>query len=170
MRSARRITGRRSAPVRPMDWEFASITIGAAGGAARVGAQVVTSTELNAQYTDPTLMASRMVSAVSFASGAGVLPYAVIGLIAWDDINDTVPPLGEIPGPISNGNLDWIMRQVHFGGTTVATVSTIQPGDETITSRARRRLGSSRTILAVLEVGPIATTATVIDVRCLIKE
>jgi len=158
-------------PRRPMDWEYAQVTIGAAAAAARAAAQVVSTTELNAQYTDPTLMASRLIGMINFAAGSGNSAMVVVGLIAWDDINDTVPPLAELPGPISNGNLDWIIRQAYFGLPGVASMASIAPGDETVTSRARRKLGSSRSILLVQENGSTAvTTSSIFDVRCLIKE
>ena len=149
-----------------MDWEFASGEISALTVSTKTGFQVVSSTELNAQYTDPTLMASIMSTGVTFTAG-GVRQIVVIGLIAWDDINDTIPPAAELPGPITNGNLDWIMRVVHQNPSGVALSSTM-PGDR---SKARRRLGSSRTILCVVETNAQATpSSTLVDVRCLIKE
>jgi hypothetical protein len=153
-----------------MDWEYALGRVSGQASNSKAAFQVVTSTELNAQYTDPTLMATRMISGVCFAASA-TQSVVVIGLIAWDDINDTIPQMSELPGPLTNGNLDWIIRQVAVNACGDAGNFNVVPGDESVTSRARRRLGSSRTILCVVETGDGAvTTASVVDVRCLIKE
>jgi hypothetical protein len=112
-----------------------------------------------------------MVAGTCFAAGTGGQSVVVFGLIAWDDLNDAIPPMSEIPGPLTNGNLDWIIRQVAINSCGIAGNFNVVPGDETIVSRARRRLGSSRTLLCVIETGDGAVTASsVVDVRCLIKE
>lgn len=155
---------------RPMDWEYSLVQVGAVAAAGKASAFVVLPSELNAEYTDPTLMATRLVSSVLWAAGSTYGGAAAWGLIAWDDINDTPPVGAECPGPFTNGNLDWIMRQVH-PNAGAATGSLVQPGDNTVVAKSRRRLGTSRGILAVLETNSAGTlSGAYADVRCLIKE
>jgi len=172
MSPRRFITGTRGGrPRRPMDWEYASATSAGVVGGTISAFQVVTSTELNAQYTDPTLMATIMLFSARLTADTSTGGFIVAGLIAWDDINDTVPTAAERPGPITNGNLDWILRIVFASpqGAPVPAVYT-QTLDTFTRSKARRRLGSSRTLLACVEATTGMTYNYALDVRCLIKE
>ncbi len=158
-----------SRPRRPMDWEYISANAANQSSGLKVATQVVTSTELNAEYTDPTLMGALLIcqaitQSVSLGGAIG------FGLIAWDDFNNTPPASTEAPGPITNGNLDWILRQVFpiaSGLGSSVVISDVL--DMHSRSRARRRLGSSRTVLLVVE-GTGANFNWSADVRVLIKE
>jgi len=154
-----------------MDWEYALIEFGAIAANSKSAAYVVLPSELNAQYTDPTLMASRLISGYISASNVTLAGAVAFGLIAWDDLNDVAPVGAELPGPITNGNLDWIIRQ--FLGPQVPSAVNgyyVSPGDSSVSSKARRRLGSSRGILAVIETYSVAIQSALMDCRVLVKE
>jgi len=165
----RKITGKRSGrPRRPMDWEYAFAQVNAIAAGGKASFFVVLPSELNAEYTDPTLMAARLVTSVRTSTvGVGAV---AIGLIAWDDINDT-PPIGlECPGPITNGNLDWVARQLHLRVNNAIGATSDSNDGFSYLSKARRRLGSSRSILAVIETIGVAADSIAVDARVLIKE
>ncbi len=166
----RAASSRGSRPRRPMDWEYVNVLGAGLAANAKTSVQVVSSTELNAEYTDPTLMGALMVCAARSASdntnSAGVVAF---GLIAWDDINNTPPVTTECPGPITNGNLDWILRTALPFNGPVGSITSVNL-DGQFRSKARRRLGSSRTVLLVVEALGLAVTSFTADVRVLIKE
>jgi hypothetical protein len=158
-----------------MDWEAAQINIVGVGIGGKAAAQVVTATEIDQQYTDPTLMASRWFLGAQLTTAATGPGFIGHGLIRWDDLNDTAPVGAEVPGVLSDANLDWINRFVTpifagqgGAGTGVAGVF----WDNTHLSKAKRRLGTSGTILYCVEVngGGAAVVSFGADVRLLIKE
>jgi hypothetical protein len=155
-----------------MDWEYVFFRIGEFQDADKATLYVVLPSELNKEYTDPTLMATRAIftaktNGLPTAGGASVS----LGVIAWDDINDTAPIGAEAPGPISNGNLDWVLRQTFpiAVGTPSGTTYSLAL-DEMYMSKARRRLGTSRGVLAVIEVIGVGLVSATGEIRCLVKE
>ena len=162
--------GRRSGrPVRGMDWGGQSLAINGVSSGATSSTYVLLPSVVRADYVDPTIMATRMTFGIYLpASSAGGLVAA--GVIAWSDINDVVP--SDPPGPITNVNQDWIIRQVFaippsYPGGFIGGPSL----DTAYYSKARRRLGNDRGLLLVVE--NFATGVSLnyaVDVRFLLKE
>ena len=156
-----------------MDW------IGAATGATQVLAAgtrnaqyLVLPSELQAQFTDPTLM--RTVAQADIRSLVAGTIFGAVGIITWDDVNDTPPAAGEAPGPFANPNADWLWHSYFFnanGGLVVQ--ATFSDGFATrADSKARRRLGTHRGILMVVENSSLSGQAIscLFGGRCLIKD
>jgi hypothetical protein len=154
-----------------MDWECAQASISGLGNA-KSGAYIVKPSDLRIFYTDPTLMVSRWFCHLSTtATQANSGGFVSVGLIKWDDINDTAPASADLPGPLTNCDLDWINRFV-VGvpiGTPASSYELVL--DTVHISKAKRRIGSDSGILLVFENTDLTgTSGGAIDVRCLIKE
>ncbi len=91
------------------------------------------------------------------------------GVIAWDDVNDTVP--ADPPLPNSNPELDWMIRSPILLPPAAAAGSLIFQQDDTFAqSSAKRRLGNQSGLLLVVESGSNGTVSWGVDVRYLLKE
>jgi hypothetical protein len=163
-----------------MDWVCAQVFFRFLQVNRKAGGYVLTAEQNRFDFTDPTLMASRwFMNFGRDTAGAITEPVQLaMGLIAWSD-HDGAPPIeAELPGPLSDCNLDWINRYViTFPATTVSNPSD-GPGptwDNTHLSKAKRRLGNDRGLLLVFEAGSETSSVieqfnATVDVRCLIKE
>ncbi len=162
-----------------MDWENARMDCVLIPGNSFCSDWALYPSVVQELYTDPTLMASRwFVSAsadtglVEFLTGAAI----GIGLIAWSGRFDTSVVGGpDTPLPLSDGNLDWILRYV------LPIPSGYNPAADQLhgeamwdnhhLSKAKRRLGQDHGILMVAESKQITNFWSInIDVRMLIKE
>jgi hypothetical protein len=151
-----------------------------------VGDWVVDPLVMREDYTDPTLMASRWFVEVTEAqppTGFG-LPTATVGvgLIAWDaTLSEGLegPDALDLPRPVGDTDYDWIQRFVcHFGPDNDKD-NRVRRNDWDLVhlSKAKRRLGNSRSILMVAEAVSFDAGSSIsglysveVDVRCLIKE
>ncbi len=152
-----------------MDWECiqADVTLGANTKAC---AWILDPVEVITDYTDPTLMATRQFSSIrSGTTAAGTGIFAAIGIIAWDGISVATPT--PCPGPLTDCNLDWVVRIVGVqpDGTAAGTLLNPNIFDNTHLSKARRRLGNQTGLLVSFETEG-GTFAFAIDIRVLIKE
>jgi len=120
-------------------------------------------------FHDPTLMLSRLVWQIrQGATQATTAGFWGIGLIAWSDVNDTVPT--DPPGPVTDGYLDWIFN--HITPVPIGTAALLYgpPDNASIISKAKRRLGDDKGILLCLEtVGMTGGAAVAAYWRGLIK-
>jgi hypothetical protein len=127
------------------------------------------------QFTNPTLMASRVFFQARQTSGeyTSLLGGIGIGLIEWMAADDELPLI--CPDVFVDMDLDWILRQVFpvALGTPSATMWTVAIDNQTV-SQAKRRLETGASILIVVsnssDFAGGARYNTVADVRCLIKE
>ncbi len=164
-RSFRRAPGR---PARPMDWENAR-TLANLNGTGIICNYALPPSELREQYTDPTLIALRVWGQFRQTTTPGTSQFAAIGMIAWTDANDLVP--SDCPGPLSNGDMDWIVRYVvpiwSTSGTLIIAPVTF---DIAHSIKSKRRLGSDKGLLVVFENAAVASVDALFDWRMLIKE
>ena len=134
---------------------------------------MVLPSELESEYVDPTLLATRLCSGIRVTtSPTGAVSGVAIGVIAWDDVNDTVPAAADAPGPYRDSDLDWIARQVACipVGTPAGTQYESADGFSYL-SKARRKLGASRGILCTVEASGTSIVVNVsLDVRCLLQQ
>ncbi len=166
---------RAARPLRPMDWEFANVSVVGLNSGTKFGVYAVLPSTFRDKYTDPTLMVSRWFLGfrIEVDQAAGTVGFIGVGLIKWDDINDVAPAGGEAPGPITDGRLDWINRYVQpvMAGSAAGSLFSGVLWDNAHMSKAKRRMGSDGGLLLAFEAS--ATTGAVdvaTDVRCLIKE
>jgi outer membrane receptor protein involved in Fe transport len=152
-----------------MDW--VSLQYGAQlNGGTSVCNWVVLPSELADIFTDPTLMASRAVfsartSGVQF-NLQGNIGY---GLIEWSSVDDALP--NPCPDVFIDGDFDWIQRIV-FGAPQNSDAGSLFTTilDEQYMSKAKRRLETNNSLLAVVSNDTGAFITTTLDLRCLIKE
>jgi len=158
-----------------MEWVSASTTSGVLVAPSGVASQYIVLPSVTRSYTDPTLVRTR--GQVLWAdNGVGNLS-AAAGIISWDDINDTPPAAGEVPGPFNQPDQDWLWH-CYFYNTAVGTAANpFSPGHrlmgaDSIDSRAMRRLGSGKGVLFVVEnaSASINSVRCHFGVRCLLKE
>ena len=99
------------------------------------------------ELTDPTLIRTRGIFKVFLASSA-TTAWGAFGLIPWSDINDA-EPTESIPDPFVDAELDWLYHTFWFveGGATIDARKSFQ--DFMVDSKAMRRLGTRRGVLAV---------------------
>jgi hypothetical protein len=167
-----------------MDWEcaqlqLAQLEVGSGASPVIQCAWAVDPVNLRTFYTDPTLMATRWFLSMQYrgASPPAQRIFAAVGLIAWSDIDFQAPAQGECPGPITHCDLDWINRFV-FQFPELTAPGTGGPfglWDTVHMSKAKRRLGNDRGILASFESFSLSpstgeSVSYGMDVRCLIKE
>jgi hypothetical protein len=132
--------------------------------------------QLSEQFTNPTLMASRVVvqaqlqnSALDLVDGFG------FGLIEWSGkLNSGQPTQSKCPDVFRDSEMDWILRQVFMvaPGTSIYSNYSLVL-DEQYMSKAKRRLETGSGILMVASTSSdqLADGYTFsADVRCLIKE
>ena len=124
-------------------------------------------------YTDPTLMRTRGQVIANTGTSAGVVRGA-FGIIAWDDIDDTVPTATNVPSPYSNPDLDWIWWSFFATANALLPLqyqASLGASGSDIDSKAMRRLGNRR---GVLFVGELTAGSSSIGfefgIRCLLKE
>ena len=115
--------------------------------------------------TDPTLIRTLLHSYVR--NPGSTVGHVVVGIIAWDNPDDTVP--ANPPDPVSEGYLDWIIRHVHpmMGNTTGSTYPQVEGQFDV---RAMRRLGNTKGILIVTGNATAGTVNWGVDARLLLKE
>jgi hypothetical protein len=157
-----------------VDWIAAQSR--AAIGAYLVGnesrcAWVITPTELATQFTNPTLMATRMKSIfrqTSPGAAFNVFNLAGVGLIQWTAADDLLPLI--CPDVFLEADFDWIIRQVFPIPATSETGAEfiVDIADEYM-SAAKRRLETGSGLLLVFTAENVSGTFQT-DVRCLIKE
>jgi len=151
------------------DWENVLVS-GSALANAIVGDWALLPSAVRTEYTDPTLYATRLFARLNTRGAVGVSPPSAvaIGLIDWSAFDDSLPIF---PGPITDGNLDWIVRYVEPLAPTMPTDGTIFSLvlDTTHLSKARRRLGAENGILVVFETSNIIGDFAA-DVRMLLRE
>jgi hypothetical protein len=156
-----------------MDWECAQLD-GTVTANQKIAGYVLPQSLSRLTYTDPTLMATRQFTSMRLNSAQGAFTgFAAAGVIVWEDINDAVPAMADLPGPLTNCDLDWIVRIVGIAHANLPAGSLLNPNvfDNTHLSKARRRLGSSGALLVVFEADlDIVSVNIGMDVRVLIKE
>jgi len=158
---------------RRMEW-IGSATSGSTTLVAgdKIGFYTVLPSEARA-LTDPTLIRS-IGSVVVCSTNVTVQIAGAFGLITWDDINDTVPLLGELPGPFTNPAADWIWHSYFFKNPLCAAQFNASVGGSGLDaqSKAMRRLGTHKGILFVAEnsVGSGTSFAFMFGFRHLLKE
>jgi hypothetical protein len=121
---------------------------------------------INNNLTDPTLMATRWQGVIHQFATPGLIPFAAMGLIAWNFVDPFSGPL-ECPDPILDSDYDWIARFVAINPTGSALFTVIS-ADSLLISQARRRLGNDKSILLVVASESVINFG--VDVRCLLKE
>jgi hypothetical protein len=159
-----------------MDWIGAQYGGSSLGPNQRACDWLITPKQLAEGFTNPTLMASRVVCAARSNSGEGDLIGGFgFGLIEWMEpirAGFGTPPLS-CPDVFRDQDLDWILRQVFTNPfLNPASLFTLAL-DEQYSSKARRRLETGSGILMVVsnsaDVG-VNQYAWSADARCLIKE
>ncbi len=174
----RKSTNRRgSSPLRPLDW------IGAQYGGLNLAALqtvcdwLITPAELAEAFTNPTLMASRVVANAKMVGGpeSDLIGGFGFGLIEWmQPIRPGFFGVPDCPDVFRDQDLDWILRQVFMVASEIQTGTILSLNlDEQYASKARRRLETGSGILMVAsnsaDVGTNLYNWSV-DARCLIKE
>ncbi len=120
-------------------------------------------------YVDPTIMRILMRFGLRIDFVSSNNSAIVAGVIAWDDVNDTVPT--DPPLPFANPELDWMIRSPILLPTAAAQGSVVYQQDDTFAqSSAKRRLGNQSGLLLVVQSGSNATVSWGVDVRYLLKE
>ncbi len=170
MRSNRRS----GAPLRPVDWIAAQSR--AVLNAYQFGNLsqcdwVISPLEVAAQFTNPTLMATRMKTMVNKTDGIGASFASQnlmgVGLIEWMAADDILPAV--CPDVFLDADFDWIIRQVWpIAGGVVEYQGEVFFDDE-YKSSAKRRLETGSGILVVF-TNENVSGAFQSDIRCLIKE
>jgi hypothetical protein len=155
-----------------MDWECAQLDGDVTAGS-KIAGYVFLPSMARADYTDPTLMATRQFTSMRLNTTQTLTGFAAAGVIVWEDINDTVPAAADLPGPLTDCDLDWIVRVVGIAHGNMPAGSLLNPNvfDNTHLSKARRRLGSSGGLLVVFQGDADIISVNIgMDVRVLIKE
>ncbi len=160
-----------------MDWIGSSTAAVITVAPGAVNAQyLVLPSEVQEQFTDPTLVRTRgdlIVTSALFASG---FMRAAVGIIPWDDSNDTPPVSPETPSPLSSTSMDWIWHDWIFQPVSTGNLSYQasigSAGGTAVDSKAMRRLGGRRGILLVLENAStsINSITAMYGFRCLLKD
>jgi hypothetical protein len=163
---------RSGSPLRPVDWigAQARATLNASGGGSfNICDWIISPLEVAAQFTNPTLMATRMKSAVYQYTGITFQAQttASIGIIEWMGAEDVLPAL--CPDPTLDTDYDWIIRQVFPIPSFFAGYEGEVYLDTDHISQAKRRLETGAGLLICFSVENVAITFQS-DVRCLIKE
>jgi len=166
---------RGGSPLRPVDWIGAQVNADLFILPPAIGTVcewVVTPSEIAEQFTNPTLMATRMKVAYDalVTLGAGTFQFVAVGLIEWMAAADTLPT--PCPDPLLDTDFDWIIRQVFpvgaIAGTSVEISGNTDFGEDYM-SAAKRRLETGSGLLLAISVESLTANVQV-DVRCLIKE
>jgi len=163
----RRLTRGASRPLRPMEWKSAQVydfSEGMGNGSAGTFCSwILQPTFLDQEFTDPTVMATRMLWQFQ-ATGTPVLSTMwAAGVIVWDGYLNNLPDV--CPSPL-DGSLDWLVRQVHpYAETAPNALGT--PQDSIYYSKARRKLEKPQGVLFVVQL-PVASFFAA-DVRILLK-
>ncbi len=161
--------GRPSRAARRMDWGAAQAQVDLTAFSC-TAAYVLLPTDVRTFFTDPTLIRTLMsTTMLSFAGTTGLAGTVGVGLIAWDDINDTPD---DVPCPITDANLDWVIRHIHPVPTNepVNTLVTFPQLDMMFESKAMRRLGNTKGLLLAFENASFGGWSFATDVRFLVKE
>ncbi len=172
MRGFRSSRPTRSHSRRKMTWEALQINADGMGSGSKASAYVILPSETETEFVSPTLIATRLVSAerITTLVPAGGFAFG-IGLIRWSDVNDTVPAIGDTPGPLSNADFDWIIRQVSFFPATTPVGYSITSLDSlSYLSKAKRKLSRSTGLLLVMETTGAGGLNASADVRCLVQQ
>jgi hypothetical protein len=130
--------------------------------------------QLSEQFTNPTLMATRVVfTARSDHPALDFVDGIAFGLIEWSGKLSNITPTF-CPDVFRDAEMDWVLRQVFMAapGNPVGTVYSVVL-DEQYMSKAKRRLETGSGLLMV-----VSTSTDILnegysfstDVRCLIKE
>ncbi len=122
-------------------------------------------------FVDPTVIRHLFSTVIhQNTNNFGAAGLVAVGLIAWDGIDATLPTPS--PRPISDGNLDWIMR--HVQGVPpfqqAGALYTFPNCDMLYQSKAMRKLGNDKGLLVCWEVTAGASFTFVSDIRFLLKE
>jgi len=165
----------RSRPQRRMEWTGASVDGVGVLAPGVTGAAYLLLPSQTAAYTDATLVRLRGAVYVWNSSVAGVLNdfNGAIGVIPWDDIDDTVPTVAERPDPWNNPDLDWVWHSYLYGigGGTVADQGTMGRTQRIeVDSRAMRRLGENKGLIVCVRNDGPQDFIYAWGMRCLLKE
>ncbi len=168
----RRFSRGSARPKRAFDWEgsLAANTLVPANSLSNF--YIVNPSTVRDNYTDPTLVKTRLqLALVNISTGSPA--FGAWGVIEWPDINDNPPAAGESPDPLLRPSMDWIMHNfysVPFAGT--ASVLIYPGGNSTVAdSKAKRRLGNEKGILFVISTGiASADVRFQAGARCLLQE
>jgi hypothetical protein len=151
-----------------MDWGGAAVAATFTGTSVS-SAYLLPPLAARGSYVDPTIMRILMRFGLRIDFVSSNNSSIVAGVIAWDDVNDTVPT--DPPLPRSNPELDWMIRSPILLLPAAAQGSLIYQQDDTFAqSSAKRRLGNQSGLLLVVESGSNATVSWGVDVRYLLKE
>lgn len=173
---------RGSRPTRKMDWEFARGTFAVVGTASIAtpgtlsGSWVLPPTVVRDFYTSPTLYATRSFVTITTTAGTTTITgVGALGIIRWNDKDDTVPAAGELPDPLDNADLDWIGRWVAPFVVGMPALSQGNPNvfEHTHLIKARRKLENTSGILAVFSAAGLGAGVTVqatFDMRFLLRQ
>jgi hypothetical protein len=151
-----------------MDWVSTTLFANTFGSV--VCDWILTPDETAGIFTDPTLMTTRLRSAIRTytAAPANAIAVVAIGIIAWDGIEDFGPAI--CPDPIVDGDYDWIMRQAYpVPPFTLQEYELHTEIDTEYASQAKRRLPTGTGLLWSVSTSSIGATLAA-DIRCLIKE
>ncbi len=154
-----------------LDWECAQLDV-FVGVNGRAAAYALKPTDVRDFYTSPTLMAVRAYcNVLSYAAPLGGGGFAGIGVIRWMDLDNTAPVGADVPGPLSNCDLDWIARWVGVfpEGVNAGTLGNMNIFDNTHLSKARRKLENTAGLLVCFETDGVPA-AFGIDLRMLLKQ
>ena len=148
-----------------MDWGGATTTFSVGIGVV-TAFYIFTPTDARTTFVDPTIM--RLLVAVSGRNNGAetaIVTHAHFGVIAWDDIDNTVD---NVPDPFNWPNLDWMLTGARSFTDNAATfTSEGSSGSGWIESAAKRRMGNQKGLLFVL-YSPISASYSV-TARYLLK-
>ncbi len=167
-RSARRSSGR---PLRPMDWGSGQIRANFTGTTVSAG-WLLAPLIARGDFVDPTIMRCITRHMTKYNGGVPLTTGGEVGMgiIAWDHVNNSIP--SDIPGPVSDGNVDWMIRSVIIVPDQAPVgFLAYQQDDVFAESSAKRRLGNQAGLLWVLQsTVPSAAFFVGSDCRYLLKE
>ena len=146
-------------PRRPMDWECGDYDVSNLGVESANCHWAIPPSVFRDGYTDPTLMASIIYAQIGPLGASTVSSTFGIGLIVWNGVDDTDPPAGECPQPITNCDADWIWHWIvpAIAGQGNGFSYQNWSADGLIRSKAKRRLGNDKGLLWASENrGPVA--------------
>jgi len=104
----------------------------------------------------------RMINSIQFgviktvAAGSIELTYGA-GIIAWDGIDDTAPPVTDIPFPVQSGGYDWLwwwagsIQLQNFAVNAYATPDNLFGPDHNVFTKSMRKLSTGTGLLLVVE-------------------
>jgi len=116
---------------------------------------------INQQFVLDDCTVYRMLNSACFeirANAAGNISVTVgMGIVAWDDIDDTPPPITDVPFPVQNGGFDWLWWWTSAHELIMAPSESLQIqnllGPELMVSqKSQRKLSTGTGLLLVVEV------------------